>query len=218
MSESNVFTADFFNTEHQSIYPSPDSLKGIFAYLHFLDGKYFSRYKIDGEIERGSLQNIVQAFESSYDFLYTSDNNPQITFTFDDYFIATNYSMSNAYEPNYQHSFIKSWQLIGVSDDERQHIIDSHSNIDLCGSSYCTDTYVKTYQIKKPAAYKKYILKSIRNSDSNNLYLIIRFFDFFGILCSSGGTKCYFPHYIRTCISKKTSLYPSIVFYLFLFL
>ena len=155
MSENDVFTAEFFNTEIQAIYPSSNSLKGIFAYLRFLDGDYFSRYQIHAEIASGNIENLVKAFESQHYFLYTNDDNPQITFTFDDYFIATNYSMGNAYQPSTFHTFIKTWELIGVSDDQTEHVIDSHSNIDLCGASGCNDYYIKTYQIKKPAAYKK---------------------------------------------------------------
>ena len=215
MTGDDVFNIEFFNTNILSIYPTTDSLKGIFAYLRFLDGNYFSRYHLEGDIALGNIEDLVKAFESQHYYIRTSDEKPQITFSFDDYFIATNYTMTSPNEPNHDHSFIKSWHLIGVSEDQKEHIIDSRSD-DLCGKISCKNLYTKTYPIKKPAAYKKYILKSIENS-ANNPYLLIRFFDLFGSICSNNETKCYFPQYKRTCSNNRTPIYISLFVYVIIF-
>ena len=121
-------------------------MKGVFAFLRFLDGDYESRYQIEGDVTQNKVENIVQAHETEYSWITTTDEKPEIAFLFDDYFIATNYSMQNAYEPNIYHSFISSWNLIGVDDSGIEHIIDSHHNFKLCGNSQsCNSNYTKTF-------------------------------------------------------------------------
>ena len=204
MSDISINKTSFFNSELLALFPTKDdSIKGIFAFLRFLDGTYKSRYKIEGDLQYGKVEYIVQAHETEHYLITTTENKPEISFLFDDYFIATNYSMQNGYEPKSPHSFMSSWNLIGVDDSNIEHIIDSHKNFKLCGNSqYCDLNYTKTFQIKKPAKFKKYILRSLENSVGFK-YLIIRYFDFYGVLCSNNSNVCYFPHYRKTCIQKQ---------------
>ena len=205
MSDISINKASFFNSELLAVFPTKDdSLKGVFAFLRFLDGNYESRYQLEANLTYGQIENIVQAHETEHLLIYTTDDKPEITFVFHDSFIATNYSMQNAYEQNVGHSFISSWNLIGVDDSGIEHILDSHQNFKLCGNSKsCTLNYTKTFQIKKPRKFKKYILRSLKNSVGYK-YLIIRYFDFYGILCSNNSNVCYFPHYRKTCVQKQS--------------
>ena len=210
-----IFNAAFFNTELISIFPTDESLKGIFAYLRYLDGAYNSRYSVSGDVVN-NIDEIVQAFESQQGYINTK-NEPEITFSFKTNFIATNYTIASAYEDGVDHTYMKSWNLIGVDDNDNEHIIDSQTDYQFCEGSdgYCREKFVRTFQIKRPKAYKNYILRSLKNS-KNTKYLVIRFFDFYGVLCSNETNRvCYFPHYRNTCISKRiVNFHPS--FFIFI--
>ena len=178
-----------------------------------MDGDYKTRYSITGSVAYGDLDNIAKYHTSPNSFIYTENSIPEISFSFRDYFIGTNYSLVNAYYPSDSHSFMTDWHLIGVSDDDSEHIIDSRSGIELCGTGMkmCNKQYIKTYQIKRPRAFKKIILRSKGNSDQRN-YLILGYIDFYGVLCSSDKTRaCYIPRYGNTCLRKRFGFFhPSI--------
>ena len=99
-------------------------------------------------------------------------------------------------------TYIKSWDLIGVDDNGNERIIDKHTDFQLCPSSdgHCDQAITKTFRIANPKPFKKYILRQYENSYPGYTYLLVRYIDFFGILCSENSSKaCYFPHIKRTC-------------------
>ena len=200
MTELSIDSHDFFSSEPISIFPGDESLKGIFALLRHIDGRYLSRYSLIGdESYKPSLENIVKAFEVDYSYVIVYK--AEITFQFNQFFIATNYSIQNGYVEGESHTYIKSWDLIGVDNNGNERIIDKHTDFQLCPTIInCDHAITKTFQIANPRPFKKYILRQYENSYPEFTYLLVRYIDFFGILCSENSSKaCYFPHIKRTC-------------------
>lgn len=174
-----------------TIFPGNSStLKGMFYFLHELNGEYGSRYQIKGEA-RTTIESIDKLdYNEGY---WSVDNSLNLTFSFDSKFFVTGYSLMNN-APQKSNSYPEAWQLFGVDDNEKLHLIDARKDQNFADGK---DEVVKTYIIKTKKAYSKYVLIQTKNS-GNAKYIHLKHFEFFGILCGKTG-YCSISPFQMTC-------------------
>ena len=203
MSQSTVNNISFFNSENIAIFPEKQSIKGIFAYLKYLDGEYESRYKIEGETEYGTVSDLVMYFDTKQDHVHIKNGFYDITITFKTLLYPTHYSIVNAgLDSTGHHTYNKAWDFIGVDADNNEFVLDQQRDIAFCDDSVCSESVIKTMEIKRPKAFKKFIIRALKNSNSqpNNDYFILKAIEIFGVLCPDN-SECRFIKY-RTCNSN----------------
>ena len=122
---SNIQNSSFFNEENIAIFPEKDSMKGIFAYLKYLDGNYQSRYSIEANLTYGEPSDIVMFYDSDQKYIRTERGNYDVNISFNTLFYPTHYSIANAEqsENNETHSYNKDWDFIGIDDDDMKEYI-----------------------------------------------------------------------------------------------
>ena len=187
----------FFQNESIGIFPDGNSLKGIFAYLKYLDGEYTSRYSLESVAGSSGFENIIKPADSSQSFYNTAAGHYDISVTFTGLFLPTHYTIVNAnYDGVFEHSFNKAWKLIGV-DNSHEVILDHQKGIEFCdGKTLCSNSVIKTFKVKNPKAHRTLILRADIGSNSEGYnYFIVRYIEFFGILFppNSNGPKLCRP-------------------------
>ena len=206
MSGTEITDIGFFKTERIAIFPENQSMKGIFAYLKYLDGEYESRYSIYADLSIGQPSDIVRYFETSQNHVVTKTGKYDITITFNDSFYPTHYSIVNAGtdRSNESHTYNKDWDFVGVDDDNTEFVLDRQRNNYFCEKAICAEKVIKTIQIKRPKSFKKFIIRSMDGGNSlsngNSTYFILKAIDLFGVLCPQNSI-CFFDE--KTCHSES---------------
>ena len=102
-------------------------MKGIFAFLKYLDGSYESRYKIEANTSYGVSSDLVKYFDTSEGYVLTSTGKYDINITFQTLFYPTHYSLVNAGSDSVgSHTYNKDWDFVGVDDDNTEFVSASH--------------------------------------------------------------------------------------------
>ena len=186
-----------------SIFPgNSSSLKGMFYFLHELNGQYGSRYSII-KYPRNNYE-AIDKYEKD-DGYWSIDNAYNLTFSFDSKFFVTGYSLMNN-APQTSNTYPEAWQLFGVDDNEKLHLIDTRKSQNFAQGK---EEVVKTYIIKVKRAYSKYVWNQTKNSGSAR-YVHVKHFEFFGVLCGKTG-YCDISPFQMTCKIKRTQFKASSV-------
>ena len=185
-----------FEDQPISVLPRNSStLKGLFNMLKEVNGEYGSRYNITGQ---GRLSDTVDCIDKmNHTGRYWSINDYyNISFSFDSPLFVTHYSIMNA-SPQNDNSYPKAWDLFGLDDSGRRHLIDSRAEQNFGDRKY---EVVKTFSTRARKAYRKILWVQNVNSDGNN-WVTLKHMDFFGILCGKTG-DCKIPLFFGTCHAK----------------
>ena len=221
MTTTKIQNPSFFNEENIAIFPEEDSMKGIFAYLRYLDGKYLSRYTIEANLGYGEPSDIVMFYDTDQKYIHTEPGTYDINITFNTLFYPTHYSIANAEPTEYStHSYTKDWDLIGI-DDRKEHILDKQRDIKFCENITCNKSIPKTMKIKKPRPFTKFSIRAKEGSNSfseENNYFILKSIDFFGVLCSSKSQCNIMNPVCITCDSHAFLINKYCIFYCYIFI
>ena len=209
MSNSAINNISFFNSENIAIFPKDESMKGIFAFLKYLDGSYESRYKIEANTSYGVSSDLVKYFDTSEGYVLTSAGKYDINITFQTLFYPTHYSLVNAGSDSVgSHTYNKDWDFVGIDDEDNEYILDRQRNNTFCDNYVCQNSIIKTLEIKRPMAFKKFVLRTMKGgnsySENGKDYFILKAIEFFGILCPQN-SECHFFRR-HTCGSKIFSI------------
>ena len=193
---------DFVSSGSIGIFPSNESMKGIFFFLKTLDGNIESRYKIDAKLQYGSISYICNYFSTTNNnYFYTTSAETDVKIKFNSTFILTDYSFSNA-SPD--HTYPSAWQVQSTFKNSNA-VIDRRSDEKFCSSenacSLCSNSIVKTYHVKKYRKSDQITFKHIKNS-CNADYFILRSIELYGVLCNNSN-NCVLPFTDVTCRIKR---------------
>ena len=182
------------------------SVHGIFAFLKELNGKYKTRYSIDGTCQSltASIDYVDMYYDNPKYMPYWSNNgDPEVLIKFNSTFLLTGYAIVNSIRDGYN-SAIEGWNLYGIDSTGQRHLIDSQTGQKFCefkpNECKCRIETIKGYQIQRPIrGYKNYVLHQTQNS-CNATYLWFKALDFFGTLCGINENCSFRP---VTCNIKK---------------
>ena len=165
------------------VFPEGNSMNGLFFLLKNLHGVYQSCYSVEAEITAGDITSLYRYHETqSNSYFYTSESKNEVTITFNNTLILSNYSLSNSAD----HTAPSSWYIYGVDTKGVKHELDKEEDQYFCdeGNTRCQTSVVKTYATKKQIRVKSIIIKQIKAIDYYT-YLLLRSAELFGVICTS---------------------------------
>ena len=197
---------EIFEDSSISIFPSGDNMKGIFWLMKKLVGTFESRYKLIADIKQGTRDSIFDFYgTTNVTWARTNDNSPNITFSFDNSLILTDYSIYNGADQS-AHSYPTSWNIIGKDENGNEFRIDTRKKIKYCESNFCGISILKTFHTKNHRAAKEITFMQTEGSSGLD-FVFLRSMELFGVFCDKG-KKCSFPYKRGTCnISRRKSPY-----------
>ena len=160
-------------------YESNNKLNGIFYYYNYIIKKaMFDVYSSTHE-DVGNVKPIQTTFRNNSNRFYWSskDNDPNITFYFQDKIHLTDYVIKNAAG----HSYPTEFKVYGSNDNESWTEID-HQNVRFCSSTTCGSSTEKNFTLNDNSKYYLYIkFMNVKNSYYSNIkYILFSAIEFFG--------------------------------------
>ena len=153
-------------------YSEDQKQNGIFTKLYQKFGRISSRYTVKPSENNGKEVTLIDKDKSI--FWYDTKN---MTFKFDSQIYLTSYTLEN---PGEGHSYLAEWKIMGSNDGSIWTELD-YQNVSFC-SEWCYSVHILNYQLNSPGLYSQIRIVNIRNSHSENHYLILRSCELFGVL------------------------------------
>ena len=176
-----------------------NDLKGIFYYLNKANGKYASRYSIEGEKNKdaenpGSASYLDKYYNETKFHFWSSNENPSFSITFNSIFFMTGYGLSNRVSSG-ENTYPRSWSIYGISSNNEASLLDEQKNQTFCDKyeSTCSKESINKYKInintnpRQNKGFKTFLFNQTKMSGSGS-YLYLRAFELFGYLCSPDKT------------------------------
>ena len=161
-------------------YESNNKLNEIFYYYNYIIKKAMFDVYASTHEEVRNVKPIQTTFRNNSNRFYwnSKDNDPNITFYFQEPIHLTDYVIKNAAE----HTYPTEFKVYGSNDNESWTEIDHQNNVRFCSSTICGSSTEKNFTLNDNSKYFHYIrLMNIRNSHyKNNKYILFSAIEFFG--------------------------------------
>ena len=195
------------------------SLHGVFAFLKELNGKYGSRYTIEGSHhDQDHYSTFLDKYYENNDnyVFWSTEEDPEIIIRFNSTFLLTGYALMNGVQAS-SNSAPTGWDIYGVDSRGTKILLDKQSDQKFCETKsqrfQCSIMSIKGYQIKTQfKGFKEFIFHQTENSNKFK-WLFLKSIDLFGTLCGIG-EKCTFK--VITCNIKR-GLHTNLIFIIIFF-